>query len=163
MSLTKIFFTCNSFAHSQNNKADTKHPRYLSMVLVFLCVMTISRRASGGCKSEKNEMLWEDLYILWIFYCLWFDLKIDSGFPDRFFREALKEPKGESKRGAKRGSKKGEQKGGALSFALFSINKVLLLLSIKWNHFWKKGFFINIMEESFLFAKKLFFLTIGCC
>ena len=36
-----------------------------------------------------------------------FDLKVDSGFPDRFFREALKEPKGESKRGAKRGSYKG--------------------------------------------------------
>ena len=34
-------------------------------------------------------------------------LKVDSGFPDRFLREALKEPKGEQKRGANRGSCKG--------------------------------------------------------
>ena len=57
VSLTKIILTCNSFAHSQNNKADTKHPQYLSMILVFLCEIPISRRASGACKSEKNEML----------------------------------------------------------------------------------------------------------
>ena len=36
-----------------------------------------------------------------------FDVKVDSGFPDRCLREALKEPKGEQKRGAKRGSCKG--------------------------------------------------------
>ena len=144
MSLTKIILTCNSFAHSQNNKADTKHPQYLSMILVFLCVMTISRRASGGCKSEKNEILWEDLYILWIFYCLWFDLKLDSGFLDRFLRETLKEPKGELKEVA-------------LSFALFSIKKVLLLLSIKWNHFWKKGFFHKHHGGKFYVCRKAVF------
>ena len=31
------------------------------------------------------------------------------------------------------------------------------------NYVEKNGFFINIMEESFMFAEKLFFLTIGCC
>ena len=101
MCLTKIFLTCNSFAHSQNNKADTKHPQYLSMILVFLCVMTISRRASGGCKSEKLKCYEKTCTSFESFIV--FDLKVDSGFPDRCLGEALKEQKGEPKRGAKRG------------------------------------------------------------
>ena len=136
MSLTKIFLTCNSFAHSQNNKADTKHPQYLSMILVFLCEMPISRRFSGVCKSEKNEMFWKDLYILWIFYCLWFDLKVDSGFPDRFLGKPWR---------SQRGSQKGEQKGGATrgSFQFcFIFNKESPpSFKYKMKSFLKKGLF----------------------
>ena len=126
MSLTKIFLTCNSFAHSQNNKADTKHPQYLSMILVFLCVITISRRASGGCKSEKMKCYektctsFESFIVFDSILKLILDFLID-------FLGSLEGAKG----GVKKGSKKGELQGVAFSFALFSIKKVLLLLSIK--------------------------------
>ena len=158
MSLTKIFLTCNSFAHSQNNKADTKHPQYLSMILVFLCVMPISRRASGACKSEKMKCYEKTCTSFESFIVFDLILKLILDFLIDFLGKPWR---------SQRGSQKGEQKGGATrgsSQFCFIFNKESPpSFYIKWNHFWKNGFFMNIMEESFRFTKKLFFLTIGCC
>ena len=150
MSFTKIFLTCNSFARSQNNKADTKHPQYLSMILVFLCVMTISRRASRGCKSEKMKCYEKNCTSFESFIVFDSILKLILDFLIDFLGKPWR---------SQRGSQKGEQKGGAiaLSFALFSIKKVLLLLSIKWNHFWKKGFFHKHHGGKFYVCRKAVF------
>ena len=154
MSLTKIFLTCNSFAYSQNNKADTKHSQYLSMILVFLYEMPIIRRASGACKSEKKKCYDKT--------CTSFEsliLKLILDFLTHFWGKP---------RRSQRGSPKGEGKGGATkgsSQFCFIFNKEIppsFKYEIK-SFLEKKGFFIHIMEESFMFAKKLFFLTIGCC
>ena len=136
MSFTKIFLTCNSFARSQNNKADTKHPQYLSMILVFLCVMTISRRASGGCKSEKMKCYEKN--------CTSFESFIVSDSIFKLILDFLIDFLGKPWR-SQRGSQKGEQKGGATrgSFQFcFIFNKESPpSFNIKWNRFWKKGLF----------------------
>ena len=104
MSLTKIFLTCNSFAHSQNHKADTKHPQYLSMILVFLCVMPISRRASGACKSEKMKCYEKTCTSFESFIVFDLILKLILDFLIDFLGKPWR---------SQRGSQKGEQKGGA--------------------------------------------------
>ena len=136
MSLTKIFLTCNSFAYSQNNKADTKHPQYLSMILVFLCVMTISRRASRGCKSEKMKC-YEKTYTSFESFIVFHSiLKLILDFLIDFLGKLWR---------SQRGSQKGEQKGGAtrgcFQFCFIFNKESPPSFKYKMKSFLKKGLF----------------------
>ena len=136
MSLTKIFLTCNSFAHSQNNKADTKHPQYLSMILVFFCVMTISRRASRGCKSEKMKCYEKNCTSFESFIVFDLILKLILDFLIDFWGKPWR---------SQRGSQKGEQKGGAtrgcFQFCFIFNKESPPSFKYKMKSFLKKGLF----------------------